>query len=128
VAKIFTTFISAVLQYCNVLREVKPKLELIANVEDELIQVISFCETSSRFKSETFNNSLHSRKKSEQLLESIKQIEEKLSNLLAQKMRMEEQVQAASKESDEIQTHLQKMTALFSSLKKEEERCAVCNS
>jgi ribosome-binding factor A len=68
---------------------------------------------------------LQSRKKSEQLLESIKQIEEKLSNLLGQKMRMEEQVQVASKESDEIQTHLQKMTALFSSLKKEEERCAV---
>jgi hypothetical protein len=45
VAKIFTAFISAVLQYCNVLREVKPKLELIANVEDELVQVISFLET-----------------------------------------------------------------------------------
>jgi hypothetical protein len=42
VAKIFTAFISAVLQYCNVLREVKPKLELIANVEHELVQVISF--------------------------------------------------------------------------------------
>jgi len=39
-------------------------------------------------------------------------------------MRMEEQVQVASKESDEIQTHLKKMTALFSSLHKEEERCA----
>jgi hypothetical protein len=45
--------------------------------------------------------------------------------LLGRKMQMEEQVQVASKESDEIQMHLEKMTTLFSSLQKEEERSAV---
>jgi hypothetical protein len=39
IAKSFNVFINAVLQYCNVLREVKPKLELIATVEDEIILV-----------------------------------------------------------------------------------------
>lgn len=71
---------------------------------------------------------LQLRQKSVHFLEKMKQIEEKVCDLQLQKMKMEEQVRVASKESDEIQTHLQKMNALFSSLQKEEERYAQTDS
>jgi len=41
VVKTFMALIDGMLQYCNVLREVKPKQELIANVEKELVEVNS---------------------------------------------------------------------------------------
>jgi chromosome segregation ATPase len=68
---------------------------------------------------------LQSRIKSEEYRESIAQIEEVLSKLLEQKIKMEEQVHAASRETDEIQTHLENMNALFSSLQKDEERSSL---
>ncbi|CAB3359526.1 Hypothetical predicted protein [Cloeon dipterum] len=98
VTKTIAEFVNAVLHYCNVLREVKPKLEQIASSKAELAE---------------------SEKRSSIFRKEVEEVEERLRVLEGKRASMEQKLDASNNATDEIRSHLNRTQSLFSSLESE---------
>ncbi|XP_059474609.1 dynein axonemal heavy chain 10-like [Neocloeon triangulifer] len=97
-------FVDAALQYCNVVREIKPKLEQIAGTELELTQA---------------------REKSGGVQEEVVLLERRISELSEEDSRRRQKVSEAERDATSFADRLTGLENLFASLQNDEERMLV---